>query len=319
MSRRLDDRSQPASGRTGKLRAMRRPPPDRLLNTPLVEAVPAALLHARDNRSARQLAQAEWLLRRKRDGRYLATIELDATGDRYLHPLHGALLPAREGVDTALAALGLVRRRCEGSVRVPAALARHTVRTRDRAATLPLHGLDKRLAALGIDPDRYAADHGLALVAEPAELACAGRDRFRRPLFLLPPAARAWSVMRAAAAVEGIALEAISGYRGHDYQLGIFGRKMARGQDVPAILRVNTAPGYSEHHSGRALDIGTPGELPAEESFEGTPAFAWLQQHAGAFGFAMSYPRGNPHGIVYEPWHWYWQGAGEPGGTSLGG
>ena len=43
---------------------------------------------------------------------------------------------------------------------------------------------------------------------------------------------------------------------------------------------------------------------PAEESFEATPAFDWLQRHAGASGFAMSYPRGNPHGIVYEPWHW---------------
>ena len=21
----------------------------------------------------------------------------------------------------------------------------------------------------------------------------------------------------------------------------------------------------------------------------------------------MSYPRDNPHGIVYEPWHWCWQ------------
>jgi D-alanyl-D-alanine carboxypeptidase len=285
---------------------MRLPAPDRLVNTPLVEAVPAALLHARDNTSARHLAQAEWLLRRKSDGRYLATIERNASGKRHLQPLHGVLLPAHEGVDAALCALGLARRRPEASVRVRAALARHAARVGCRAATLPLHGLDQRLAALGIDPERYATDHGLALVAEPAELACAGRDRFRRPLFLLPPAARAWAAMRAAAAHEGVALEAISGYRGHDYQLGIFGRKLARGQDVPAILRVNTAPGYSEHHSGRALDIGTPGELPAEESFEGTPAFAWLQAHAGAFGFAMSYPRGNAHGIVYEPWHWCW-------------
>lgn len=71
------------------------------------------------------------------------------------------------------------------------------------------------------------------------------------------------------------------------------------------ILNVNAAPGYSEHHGGRALDIGTPGEPPAEESFEHTPAFAWLTRHAGDFGFVMSYPRGNPHGIVYEPWHWY--------------
>jgi D-alanyl-D-alanine carboxypeptidase len=31
--------------------------------------------------------------------------------------------------------------------------------------------------------------------------------------------------------------------------------------------------------------------------------------HAGDHGFRMSYPRGNPHGISYEPWHWRWHGA----------
>ena len=113
---------------------------------------------------------------------------------------------------------------------------------------------------------------------------------------------------RADAAAGGIALEAISGYRSHDYQLGIFERKRARGLEVAEILQVNAAPGYSEHHGGEALDIGTPGEPPAEESFETTPAFAWLSQHAARHGFSLSYPRGNPHGIVYEPWHWRFAG-----------
>ncbi|RBC14748.1 D-alanyl-D-alanine carboxypeptidase family protein, partial [Xanthomonas oryzae pv. oryzae] len=58
-----------------------------------------------------------------------------------------------------------------------------------------------------------------------------------------------------------------------------------------------------------ALDIGTPGEPPAEESFATTPAFAWLRNNANAFGYRLSYPRDNPHGIVYEPWHWRWSAA----------
>ena len=143
-------------------------------------------------------------------------------------------------------------------------------------------------------------------------LACglllAGFDRYRRPLWLAPAAARAWQAMRRDAAAGGIALEAISGYRSHDYQLGIFERKRARGLEVAEILQVNAAPGYSEHHGGEALDIGTPGEPPAEESFETTPAFAWLSQHAARHGFSLSYPRDNPHGIVYEPWHWRFRG-----------
>jgi D-alanyl-D-alanine carboxypeptidase len=112
--------------------------------------------------------------------------------------------------------------------------------------------------------------------------------------------------MRSAARADDVTLEAISGYRSHEYQLGIFRRKLARGLALEQILAVNAAPGYSEHHSGEAIDIGTPGEPPAEESFETTPAFAWLQRRAVGFGFRMSYPRDNPHGIVYEPWHWRW-------------
>jgi D-alanyl-D-alanine carboxypeptidase len=158
-------------------------------------------------------------------------------------------------------------------------------------------------AALGI-PDDYGDAHELPPVSEPAELAYAGRDRYQRPLWLLAPTAQAWQRMRDAGLTDGVRIEAISGYRSHAYQFGIFARKLARGQTVDEILAVNAAPGYSEHHSGRAIDIGAPGEPAAEESFENTPAFAWLAKHAGNFGFTMSYPRGNPHGITYEPWHW---------------
>ena len=117
-------------------------------------------------------------------------------------------------------------------------------------------------------------------------------------------AARAWLHLREAALRDDVVLEAISGYRSHDYQLGIFERKLGRGLSVEEILTVNAAPGYSEHHSGLALDIGAPDEPPAEESFEKTRAFAWLRDNAGGHGFVMTYPRENPHGIVYEPWHW---------------
>jgi len=281
----------------------------RLVNSTLVEALPAALARARDNRSARQLAAAVWLLRRKRDGRFLGSIHRCADGSYELRPLHGNLSTGDAGIDALLDALGLQRPRRAAHLRTAVALrARDTRAARVAGAVLPVHGLLQRLAELGVDADAYQARHQLGLVPEPAELALAGRDRYQRPLFLVGPAARAWTALRTAAAREGVALDAISGYRSHDYQLGIFRRKLARGQEVAEILRVNTAPGYSEHHSGRALDIGTPGEPPAEASFEATPAFAWLQRRAGVFGFVMSYPRGNPHGIVHEPWHWCWRG-----------
>ena len=47
-----------------------------------------------------------------------------------------------------------------------------------------------------------------------------------------------------------------------------------------------------------------------EERFARTPEFRWLKKQAGRFGFQLSYPRNNPHGIAYEPWHWCWRDPG---------
>jgi zinc D-Ala-D-Ala carboxypeptidase len=251
----------------------------RLLNAATIEAIPAALARARGNAAARRLAQGDWLVRRKSDGRFLAVRRGDT-----LHALRRDALPRR--LDIELAELA-------ANASAP-------------PGTRPLDGLQRRLAALGLEAAGYAARTGLGLIAEPTLLAFAGHDRYRRPLWLAAAAARAWQRMRAAAGARGVALDAISGYRSHDYQLGIFRRKLARGQTLEQILAVNAAPGFSEHHGGCALDIGTAGEPPAEATFEATSAFAWLTSNAGDFGFVMSYPRDNPHGIVYEPWHWRW-------------
>jgi len=266
-----------------KLRNMR-PTPPLLINTPDIELWPGGLLRARSNQDARTLARARAVLRRKRDGRFLAA-ELPEGLMPLVHRLKH-----EPGLDAALDALDTLRERARPGI--------------DVVDELPLHRLQDRLEALGLDADGYGERTGLDLVAEPSWLSLAGFDRYRRPLWLHVAAARAWSHMRDAALRDDIVLEAVSGYRSHDYQLGIFERKLARGQSVDEILAVNAAPGYSEHHSGLALDISAPDEPSAEESFEATPAFPWLTSNAGEFGFVMSYPRDNPHGIVYEPWHW---------------
>ncbi len=166
---------------------------------------------------------------------------------------------------------------------------------------------DRQSAALGI-PEGYAEQHRLSWIDEPARLHYAGRDYVGRTLWLQHGAMQAWQNLRRAALATGIRLEAVSGFRSIGYQAGILRRKLERGLSVAQVLAINTAPGYSEHHSGRAIDVGTPGCAPAEEAFETTPAFAWLREHAAQYGFRMSYPRDNPHGVIYEPWHWYWQG-----------
>ncbi|HBP03983.1 MAG TPA: peptidase, partial [Stenotrophomonas sp.] len=75
----------------------RRPP--LLINTETIELWPAHLLRARSNLDARLLSQAHWVLRRKRDGRYLAAV--------LPHGVHSMVprLPREPGVEDALALL----------------------------------------------------------------------------------------------------------------------------------------------------------------------------------------------------------------------
>lgn len=156
---------------------------------------------------------------------------------------------------------------------------------------------------LGIPAD-YGERTGLPLQAEPDTLVTVMLGAGGRELQLTPDAAARWSQMEAAAEADAVRLLLISAYRSVDYQAGLIERKLERGLGIEEILRVNAAPGYSEHHSGRAVDIATPGQEPLVEAFEQSDAFAWLQRNAHRWGFALSYPRDNAHGIVYEPWHW---------------
>lgn len=163
----------------------------------------------------------------------------------------------------------------------------------------------RRALALGI-PGDYARTHRLRAQREPSQLTCIGTDIHGREQWLQPRAARAFAAMHLRAADDGVELQVVSAFRSVEYQLGIVERKLAHGQSIHEILQVSAAPGFSEHHSGRCVDLTAPGFAALEEEFETSPAFAWLTQQACAFGFALSYPRGNRHGIAYEPWHWCW-------------
>ena len=156
-------------------------------------------------------------------------------------------------------------------------------------------------------PASYAAERGLPLHTEAERLVPAGTDIYGRDRQLTPEAAQAWSALESAAQRDGIVLLLVSAFRGLDYQRQIFERKLAAGQPLEEILKVNAPPGYSEHHTGRAVDVTTPGCPPLSEEFEATAAFTWLAREAGRFGFALTYPRDNPFGIAYEPWHWAFQ------------
>lgn len=168
---------------------------------------------------------------------------------------------------------------------------------------------DPNLTAIHRDlkiPNDYAASTGLPFYPEVTltKLVVAQLDQAGRPLVLTKPAAEAWTAMCKEATAEGIALHPFSGFRSYLYQKGLIVSKLAKGLSIAEILTSLAAPGYSEHHTGEAVDITTIGCPPGEEVFEATSAHQWLELNAARFGFRESFHRNNPHNLVYEPWHW---------------
>ncbi|MBL6752420.1 MAG: M15 family metallopeptidase [Nevskia sp.] len=161
------------------------------------------------------------------------------------------------------------------------------------------------LEGLGADAG-LVGRRGLPVFGEAARLHCVGLGADGRDKFLAPLAARAWQAMSAAAAAEQVELLLVSAFRSFDFQHALIRAKIAKGRSLDEVLRVNAPPGCSEHHSGRAVDIGSRGIAPLEEDFERTEAFAWLGANAARYGFGLSFPRENRYGYLYEPWHWCW-------------
>lgn len=158
-------------------------------------------------------------------------------------------------------------------------------------------------AELGIS-SQYLAARGLseceeASCLEVAEVGIDGKNHL-----LVPAAAKAWRKLKAVALDEGVSLFIVSAFRSIDRQTEIVRRKLEAGMLIEDIRTVCAPPGFSEHHTGRAIDLSTPGSRSLEVEFEQTPAFAWLTAHAADIGYYLSYPIGNPSGYQYEPWHW---------------
>jgi len=117
--------------------------------------------------------------------------------------------------------------------------------------------------------------------------------------------------MRDEAKKDGINLVFLSGYRSINLQNDIFySLKSFRNQEAAERARVSAPPGYSEHSTGFAIDIGdaTQRETDFETEFENTNAFKWLIKNAAKFHFKLSFPKDNKF-IDYEPWHWRYEGS----------
>ncbi len=124
-------------------------------------------------------------------------------------------------------------------------------------------------------------------------------------------AAQKYKQMIADAQASNVDLMAISGFRSKEEQSQLFFEiSRQRNQTAAQRAKVSAPSGYSEHHTGYAVDIGdrnAPSSI-LSPSFDRTDGFRWLQQNASKYSFELSFPQNNPQGVMYEPWHWRFVG-----------
>jgi hypothetical protein len=109
-----------------------------------------------------------------------------------------------------------------------------------------------------------------------------------------------------------------SGYRSPAYQLYLFLFYMPKhDHSIRETNRFVALPGCSEHGAPQrqAIDFINEQGINGEddpEAFEALPEYAWLTRHARDYGFVLSYPRNDPSGTSFEPWHWHWEPTNRP-------
>ncbi len=122
-------------------------------------------------------------------------------------------------------------------------------------------------------------------------------------IYVLPQTRDALVKMAEAAAPDSIAFEVDSGWRSFSFQRRIIRRRMAEGDSFEEVLHSVAPPGYSEHHTGRALDL-----VPSDAIFAFSETYAWLQEHAAEYGFYETLPEDPAAPLTWESWHWTYLG-----------
>ena len=159
------------------------------------------------------------------------------------------------------------------------------------------------LKSIGIPFSLYK-ERKLPIFQDASELVVIENNSSGLPYYLIPEAGEAWKKLRDAANCDEVIIGIVSAFRSFQRQFEIVKTKIEKGMSPEVVFSVNAPPGCSEHHTGRALDLGTPNCMPLDKSFDETAAYLWLQNNALHFGFELSYPPSNSFGFEYEPWHW---------------
>ena len=123
-----------------------------------------------------------------------------------------------------------------------------------------------------------------------------------------------------AATEAGFPLVVISAFRSVDSQKEVFdtnvnglisGNGMSEEDAIAKTKETITEPGYSEHHTGLAIDVVDPdwynsySSQVLDASYGDHPGAKWIAENAPKYGFIIRYlkDRQDITGITYEPWH----------------
>lgn len=114
--------------------------------------------------------------------------------------------------------------------------------------------------------------------------------------------AKAFEEMKENAAIEGLSINVVSAYRSIDYQKNLYKQYVKRdGKEL--VDTYSARAGYSEHHTGRALDIAA--EDMDMNNFGNTQEYKWVAENCWKYGFIIRYTEENKNitGYQSEPWH----------------
>ena len=148
-----------------------------------------------------------------------------------------------------------------------------------------LHGVDKNYL-----PDNLVVVENVPYIKRPTEV-----------MYINKQALYNFRLMVDDAKKEGIDLVLYSAYRSYEKQESLWTTEFSFENMYLAV------PGYSEHHTGLALDISTTGDGLTKEK---TKAYTYLKDNAHRFGFILRYQEGKEKitGYNFEPWHYRYVG-----------
>lgn len=119
---------------------------------------------------------------------------------------------------------------------------------------------------------------------------------------LVKEAADAFKLLSEEAAALEYCILGMSGYRTYAYQENLYNNYL-KSDSQENVDTYSARPGYSEHHTGLALDVQT--DTASFSEFGQTKEYEWLLDNAHRYGFVIHYTYENQWITGYMPEEWH--------------